>query len=80
LRDSDKFLVSINGLYCEAEHDAEKLRIKCLSSFVNHTSNTPCWAFGGEEEIDITGEKSYFEACTEVCPLMRLWKIYTVGF
>lgn len=55
-------------------------RIKCLSSYINHTSNTPCWAFGGEEEVDITGEKSYFEACIEVCPLMRLCKIYTVRF
>jgi len=36
-------------------------RIKCLSSCINHTCNTPCWAFGGEEEVDTTWEKSYFE-------------------
>ena len=44
-------------------------RIKCLSSYINHTCNTPCWASGGEEEVDTTWEKSYFEACIEVCPL-----------
>jgi hypothetical protein len=24
-------------------------RIKCLSSYINHTCNTPCWAFGGKK-------------------------------
>jgi hypothetical protein len=40
----------------------------------------PILGFWWEEEVDTTEEKSYVEACIEVCPLMRLWKIYTVGF